>query len=282
MTIYKGFEFTDAPAGAASGIATQLVSTVNRAYRTIEVTSDDYLVTSVVPCGGSVWVHDVDNGLVDTSNQVLFGGGVIHPVSARVVATTFPIEKGAGVYLRAHDGTNVTYTDLTDYVVWESPGVRMEVSTAAQFLAPRVSRTLQDLWSPWQQWDPQWLADTTNPTLGNGTIDASFRRLGTSCEIRITLTLGSTTTTGVGNWRFTLPAGVVAKTVTNGYALGQAMLTDQTGPSFYNGGCYVASGGSAVFPTDGGSPWTNVAAASPFTWTSTDTLNISLTFEVDP
>jgi hypothetical protein len=281
MTIYKGWEFTDAPAGAASGIATQLVSTVNRAYRTIEVTSDDYLVTSVVPCGGSVWVHDVDNGLVDTSNQVLFGGGVIHPVSARVVAATFPIEKGAGVYLRAHDGTNVTYTDLTDYVVWESPGVRMEVSTAAQFLAPRVSRILQDLWSPWQTYTPTFSAQTTPAAIGNGTTTGAFRRLGTSVEVRATVTMGTTTTYGAGTFTISLPSGVTGRTGV-AYQLCPVLMVDSSTGNGHQGTGYVLGGGGVINIAVATSPWTYADNATPFAWANADSISLSMTLEVDP
>lgn len=281
MTIYKGYEFTDAPSGAGSGIATQLVSEVNRAVRTVEVTSSDYAVTGVAECGGSVWLYDPDNGLYDTTQQVTFGGGIIQPISARVMSTTWPVERGMGVYYRLHDGTNVSYVDLSDYIEWESPGARFEVSTAAQWLAPQRSTTLQDLWSPWQPYACEWRATTTNPTLGNGVLDASFRRLGTACDVRITLTIGSTSTGGTGNWVFTMPPGCAARTVSNSYALGKTIYSDG-GVTFYEGGCYVVSAGTDIYPTDGGSPFTNVSSTVPFAWAAGDTLNITLTLEIDP
>ena len=91
MTIYRGWEFGDAPYGAGSGIVTQLLSTVNRPVRTVEVTSDEFAVTGTVKCGGSVWLYDPDNGLVDRTQQLVWAGRVITPISARVVAATWPV-----------------------------------------------------------------------------------------------------------------------------------------------------------------------------------------------
>ncbi len=284
MTIYRGYEYADAPAGAAAGIAAQLVSWTNRAVRTVTVTSEDFAVTGTVACGGSVFLHDVDNGLVDTTQQLAFGGNIIQPVSARVLSVTYPVERGMGVYYRLHDGTNVTYADISDWIDWESPGVQFEVSTAAQTLTPDRDATLQNLWSPWQNYQVEWRATGTNPVKGNGTLKGSYRRLGTSCELRITLKIGSTSTGGVGNWVFTMPPNCVAKTQADTYHLGTTMYF-QAGTTAYEGGCYVFSGGTDIYLTDGGSPWTNVTADAPgvpFGWAAGDTVNVSLTLELDP
>ena len=284
MTIYRGWEFSDAPYGAASGIATQLLSTVNRPVRTVEVTSSEYAVTGSVQCGGSVWLFDPDQGLVDRSQQVLFAGRVITPISARVMSVTWPVLPGMGVYVRSHNGSSASYVDISDYVEYESGDTRFEVSTAAQWLAPQRNTTLQDLWSPWQPYACEWRATTTNPTLGNGTLDASFRRLGTSVDVRITLVIGTTSAGGAGSWAFILPPNTAPRTVTGGYATGKAMLLD-AGTAAYDGSCYVAAGDTTLYVTDGGSPWANVTADAggvPFAWGAGDSININLTFECAP
>lgn len=284
MTIYRGWEFNDAPYGAASGIATQLVSTVNRAVRTVEVTSDEFAVTGTVKCGGSVWLYDVDNGLVDRSQQLVWAGRVITPISARVMSVTYPVLPGMGVYVRSHNGTSASYVDITDHVEFETGEARFEVSTAAQWLAPQRSTTLQDLWSPWQPYDCEWRATVTNPTLGNGTLTASFRRLGTSVDVQITLVIGTTSAGGAGAWAFILPPNVAPKTITGGYATGKAMLLN-AGVAAYDGGCYVASADTTLYITDGNSPWANVTADAggvPFAWGAGDSINVNITFECAP
>jgi hypothetical protein len=216
---------------------------------------------------------------------VPFAGRVLTPVSARVVSVTWPVLDGYGVYVRTHNGSAASYVDITDYVDWEQGDTRFEVSTAAQWLAPLANATLQDLWSPWQPYDVEWRATVTNPTVGNSTLSASFRRLGTSCEVRITLTIGTTATGGSGAWAFTMPPNVAAKSVTNGYALGKTMYVDTSVPEVHEGGCYVTAGDTTIYLTDGGSPMTNVTANAggvPFAWAAGDTINVSLTLEVDP
>lgn len=282
MTIYRGWEIADAPAGAASGIAAELLSKVNGAYRTVEVSSEDYAITPTVPCGGSVWLYDVENGLVDPANQILFGGGMIHPVSARVVSVTFPIEDGMGVFIRQHDGTAATYTDISDYVEYEPAGVRMEVSTAAQFLTPRTASTLQDLWSPWQTYTPNWDGDTTDPVIGTGTITGRYRRLGTSLQVSITITANATTNFGTGNMSLTLPAGCTARNFTNSMALGKCTVFD--GTDVWHGTAYVNANTSSIYLASDASPWVNWEGSTnkPKTWGATDKINVEIWLEVGP
>lgn len=66
----------------------------------------------------------------------------------------------------------------------------------------------------WTSYTPTWRHDgATQPTLGNGTLLAAARVDGKTLFLRFELTFGSTTNVGTANqaWRFTLPAGVNAK-----------------------------------------------------------------------
>lgn len=284
MTIYRGYEYADAPAGAAAGIAAQLVSWTNRAVRTVTVTSEDFAVTGTVACGGSVFLHDVDNGLVDTTQQLAFGGNIIQPVSARVMSVTYPIQRGMGVYVRAHNGTSASYVDLTDYIEWESGDTRFEVSTAAQVLAPQRSTTLQDLWSPWQSYAAEWRAYTTNPAIGNGTITASYRRLGTALHLKAEIVTGTTSTYGAGTMAITMPPGCAASAGA-GFQLGEAIYVSPAG-AVHPGTAYVTpaiSSGTTVFFAVDDNPWTYAEApANPFTWAAGSKINVNMTIEIDP
>ena len=46
---------------------------------------------------------------------------------------------------------------------------------------------------------------TTNPVIGNGSLAANWSRSGRRVTLTVTLTIGSTTTLGSGNWLFSLP-----------------------------------------------------------------------------
>lgn len=282
MTITRGYELAEAPAGTENAIADWWLGQINRAVRTVEVDSTTYAVTGYAPCGGSVYLYDPEQGLYDTAVQVQYGGGIINPVSARVVSVTWPVERGMGVYVRKHDGTNVSYVDLSDWVEWESGTSRFEISTGAQVLSPPSSTPLADLWRPWQTYTPTWDAYTTPPAIGNGTITGAYRRLGTALEVRVTLTIGSTTNLGAGGWVFYLPSGCVGKTQAGLVQIGKAVLAY---PSSANGErqaeVKLDSGGSFMILVYG-DPWANVTGGAPFAFGAGDTVNVTATFEVAP
>lgn len=282
MTITRGYEQPEAPAGTENAIADWWLGQINRAVRTVEVDSTTYAVTGYAPCGGQVFLYDVENGLFDLANQVQYGGGIITPVSARVVSVTWPVERGMGVYVRSHNGTSASYVDLTDWVEWESPGARFEISTAAQQLAPPSTAPLEAMWRPWQTYTPTWDSyGSPTPTVGNGTITGGFRRLGTALEVRVTLTFGSTTNGGAGGWVFYLPTGVVGKTQAGLSQLGKGVVLDTVLGREYPIDVRLESGGSFMTLLID-SPWVNVTATHPHAFTTNDKVNITATFEVAP
>lgn len=57
----------------------------------------------------------------------------------------------------------------------------------------------------WTTYTPVWTATTTNPTLGNGTIEGYFSQTGKQVMVSIELTVGSTSKRGVGAYMFSLP-----------------------------------------------------------------------------
>jgi hypothetical protein len=52
---------------------------------------------------------------------------------------------------------------------------------------------------------PTWTGQTTNPTLGNGTVTGSYLLFGRVMDVFVQLVIGSTTTLGTGQWLFSLP-----------------------------------------------------------------------------
>jgi hypothetical protein len=52
---------------------------------------------------------------------------------------------------------------------------------------------------------PEWTTLGTQPVLGNGTLVGQYTRIGKSVNVKIKLTIGSTTTLGTGGWGFGLP-----------------------------------------------------------------------------
>lgn len=76
---------------------------------------------------------------------------------------------------------------------------------SALLLNAQVRDNLKAIGDPWTDWTPTWSGATTNPVIGNGTIDAAYLASGKLTHFRILITMGSTTTYGSGQWRLTLP-----------------------------------------------------------------------------
>lgn len=118
--------------------------------------------------------------------------------SATVYATTDTRTWSAGgvgvVYtqaerdaLAAYDGL-VVYRDDIDVLEARVGGAWLTVGT----------------FGAWKTYTPVW-AGTSNPSLGNGSIEGRYSQNGKTVDFSIVLTVGSTTTRGSGNWTFSLP-----------------------------------------------------------------------------
>jgi len=86
----------------------------------VTLSTDQFDITGDLQVGDSVWVHDPDAGLIDTSptpNEFVFRGERLNPVRLRVSEMTWPVETGMSVAYRNPDGV---WLDLTDYVVFET------------------------------------------------------------------------------------------------------------------------------------------------------------------
>jgi hypothetical protein len=115
-----------------------------------------------------------------------------------------------------------------------------------------------------------WTASGTNPVLGNGVITAFYTRTGSTTLATVELVIGSTTTLGTGDWRFSLPTTVF------GAYIGSAVATD-IGPGTQYVGSAVAPTGVAycVITTNSG----NATSAIPFAWATGDVLRFSIQYE---
>ncbi len=60
--------------------------------------------------------------------------------------------------------------------------------------------------SEWVQYTPSWT--TPGASIGNGTINGMWRRVGGSIDLNITIIMGSTTTFGIVTYYFSIPSGL--------------------------------------------------------------------------
>lgn len=134
----------------------------------------------------------------------------------------------------------------------------------------------------WRKWtNLTWTAVTTNPSLGNGTLEGWFKIESVFLELWVEMTMGSTTTYGSGGWNFSggpLPVGFGFTTPS-----GWAGYRDVGSGTSYHGPVQLVPDSGALRPTVpnyGGSNGavSAVTATVPFTWASTDTLTLYAKF----
>jgi hypothetical protein len=119
---------------------------------------------------------------------------------------------------------------------------------------------------------PAWTGGSTNPVLNNGSLYGVYTRKGRLVMLTLGLDIGSTTTMGSGEWRFSLPTGVSSAQP----AWGSALMYDATGTPVV-GVLYVAASSTYGVVYMQGVAGT-MSSGAPFTWASGDFLRASCTY----
>jgi hypothetical protein len=127
----------------------------------------------------------------------------------------------------------------------------------------------------WQDWTPSY----SNIIEGNGTVVAKYIQIGKTVHYRYRLTLGSTS--GVGTTAtISLPVTSVDYAVNT--PIGECIYTDANG-SVYNGAAMLVTTTTLVLRVNTASTtFTTVTGTSstiPFTWTTSDVVSITGTYE---
>lgn len=120
---------------------------------------------------------------------------------------------------------------------------------------------------------PSWTASAVNPAVGDGAILGRYLQIGKLVHLKISLTMGTTTTYGTGDWRFSLPVTASASVASNG----EAAFFDTSGAAYYRG--LSRWNGANLQVRTNASPTVLVDATNPFTWANGDTLQIDLWYE---
>ena len=131
----------------------------------------------------------------------------------------------------------------------------------------------------WTNYTPALTADTTNPTLGNGSLVGRYKAFDAhTYAISISFTFGSTSNAGNGIWSFSLPPGVtaVARSQTLSCEINDANVTHWAAVAVVNAG---ATKVTHIVPGDGAAPRV-VTNTIPMTWQAGDTIHINGIIEV--
>jgi hypothetical protein len=118
---------------------------------------------------------------------------------------------------------------------------------------------------------PTWTTSGSAPVLGNGSLTGYYIRNGRTVAVTAELALGSTSTTGTGDWRFALP------TTSQRNWLGSATLVNVGVQSYLGTAIALENQSYVVITADAAGG--NVEATIPFTWGVNDTVRFSVQYE---
>lgn len=118
--------------------------------RDLQLGIQDYDVEGVFAPGDYIYCYDPDKGLVDTSNEIIFRGQRLNPITLQVVGVQWPVTAEYTVAYRGGDGT---WYDLTDHIEVHDAGTYVTVGDFARALTgvstePVGSRPSQDTSTP--------------------------------------------------------------------------------------------------------------------------------------
>ena len=84
-------------------------------------------------------------------------------------------------------------------------GISEGVETELVRVEGRIDDITEEQDAVWPTYTPVWSSSGTQPVVNNGTLTGSYKRIGQTVLVRISLTLGSTSTVGSGVYRISLP-----------------------------------------------------------------------------
>lgn len=190
-------------------------------------------------------------------------------------------------------GTKLTAADVNDYLMKQAvtyfasstardAAITSPVEGMVAYLEDTNIYTFYN-GSAWGNlvWPDAWIAYTptlTNITLGSGGTSAFFyQRVGKAVNVRGRITLGTSgALTGVAT--FTLPVNSILSDQFWDFG---AILND-SGTTFYPGVVRVGTSTATVLATNAAATYTtavNTSATIPFTWASSDVINVGFTYE---
>jgi hypothetical protein len=140
-----------------------------------------------------------------------------------------------------------------------------------------IRNLVDDIEAGWTAYTATWTASTTNPVIGNGTIVARYKRVGKTVLFRVTITMGSTTTYGAGQYSIGLPFAAHASGIQ--LVEGDALVA---GSAYPIRGRVAASGTTTALycsPTTAGNGDRQTGPTTPATFANGSTLTITGKYE---
>ncbi len=147
-------------------------------------------------------------------------------------------------------------------------------TTSGQVL---TAATLNTIGAAWETYTPAWTSTGTAPVIGNGSISGAWARINKTAFVNIFVVMGSTTTYGTGNYRFSVPSGVTVNG--NHTNTGTALMYDASaGYPASLGICTRVSASTIDISPTGSNSVTNLL---PFTWGNADQIRLMLIYQTE-
>lgn len=131
LTMDRYIDGSNTEQGSAASLAAAQYGRFSVTHQEMALKTGEYDVQQSFDVGDNILVYDPLRGIYDTANAYTYRGQLIQPEIIRCVGLTWPIRRGAGVYLRHWvRGTSdwaVRYLDLTPYVDWEDGDTTVEL-----------------------------------------------------------------------------------------------------------------------------------------------------------
>lgn len=126
--------------------ASAYLNELNLVKKTLNVSLEEYDIDGDFEVGDKVFIFDPDIGFMDTEAdriadgrsslfETIYQGQVLNPTKIRILGITWPIKEGYGVFYRDKDGN---YTELTDYCLWETGDVQLEIGDVAPSMSEQL------------------------------------------------------------------------------------------------------------------------------------------------
>ena len=140
-----------------------------------------------------------------------------------------------------------------------------EKVTAAK-MTTEINNAMTNLQAGWTAWTVAWSSTGTAVAIGNGVFYAAYNQVGKTITARFSVTAGTTTTFGTGNYQFTLPVTQAAAYSIND-CMGTASFKRATG---YSGSLIYAGGGKCLVWYGAGATSGVLSQTAPGAWASGD------------
>lgn len=257
--------------GASSGVNMRIdnneIECVNNgSTNTIDINSD----------GGNVRFFNNISNVASTealTHKGLYTQSPVNTGSVTYMNVNSPTGSSSTALLGAWQNNGTTRFSIRNDGVVSSGGGAWSVDAAGNLTAAANINT-----GAWTTFTPTWTSSGTAPVLGTGTLVGRYNKVGRQVVVQIALVIGTTTTTGTGEWRFAIPVAQSTASGANTFWAGSAFGFDQ-GVAFYNGVVVLDTVNAYVRVAKGDGTLNFWQSNQPFTWGNPDQMSLTFTYE---